>query len=156
MAGTVGVSLHDRLRVLGRLSADPKGSDDAYDVTLAGTKLFQALGIDLQATRTLRRRFACACVDWSERRPHIGGALGAALLNIALERKWVAQDLNSRAWTSRVSGDVKCGRDSGFRCEEFVPTGSHKVSQPAQIFTSRRQSLDTTAALITENASHSG
>jgi DNA-binding transcriptional ArsR family regulator len=97
MAGTVGVSLHDRLRALGWLSADPKGIDNAYDVTLAGTKVFEALGIDLKATRTLRRRFACACLDWSERRPHVGGALGAALLNVALKRKWVVQDLSSRA-----------------------------------------------------------
>ena len=97
MAGVVGVSLHDRLKALGWLSSDPKGSDNAYDVTLAGTKAFEALGVDLKATRTQRRRFACACLDWSERRPHVGGALGAALMNIALKRKWVVRDLNSRA-----------------------------------------------------------
>jgi hypothetical protein len=45
----------------------------------------------------LRRRFACPCLDWSERRPHLGGALGAALLKLALKRKWVVQDLDSRA-----------------------------------------------------------
>jgi hypothetical protein len=38
-------------------------------------------------------------VDWSERRPHIGGAVGAALLNVALRRKWVIQELDSRALT---------------------------------------------------------
>jgi hypothetical protein len=43
-------------------------------------------------------------VDWSERRPHIGGALGAALLKIALKRKWVVQDLASRALTITRSG----------------------------------------------------
>jgi DNA-binding transcriptional ArsR family regulator len=90
MAGTVGVSLHDRFQVLGWLSA-------AYDVTPDGTRAFEALGIDLAATRTLRRRFACACLDWSERRPHVGGALGAAILKAALKRKWVTQDLDSRA-----------------------------------------------------------
>jgi hypothetical protein len=47
--------------------------------------------------RSLRRRFAYACVDWSERRPHIGGAVGAALLSVALKRKWVVQELDSRA-----------------------------------------------------------
>jgi hypothetical protein len=36
-------------------------------------------------------------VDWSERRPHLGGALGAALLNVALKRRWVVQDADSRA-----------------------------------------------------------
>ncbi len=94
MAGTLGVSLHDRFKALRWLSP---GSDDAYNLTLAGTKAFESLGIDLEATRTLRRRFAYACLDWSERRPHVGGALGAAVLKIALKRKWVVQDLDSRA-----------------------------------------------------------
>src|ERR1700690_2550155 len=97
MAGTVGVSLHDRFKALGWLSEGSKGSDGAYDLTRDGTKAFEALGIDIEATRKLRRRFACACLDWSERRPHVGGALGAALLNVALKRKWVVPDLDSRA-----------------------------------------------------------
>ena len=97
IAGTVGVSLHDRFKALGWLSGDSKRVVSGYDVTTVGTKGFAALGIDLEATQTLRRRFAYACVDWSERRPHLGGALGAAVLNIALKRKWVVQDLDSRA-----------------------------------------------------------
>jgi DNA-binding transcriptional ArsR family regulator len=96
MAGTVGVSLHDRFKELGWLSAGEKGGANAYEVTVKGAEAFAALGIDLEATRALRRRFACACLDWSERRPHIGGALGAALLKVALNRKWVVQDLDSR------------------------------------------------------------
>jgi hypothetical protein len=55
------------------------------------------MGIDLDAARKPRRRFACACLDWSERRPHLGGALGAALLELALKKRWVSQDLDSRA-----------------------------------------------------------
>jgi hypothetical protein len=94
MAGTLGVSLHERFKSQGWLSA---GSGDAYDVTAKGMKAFEAIGIDLEATRALRRRFAYACLDWSERRPHLGGALGAALLKVALKRKWVTQDLDSRA-----------------------------------------------------------
>jgi DNA-binding transcriptional ArsR family regulator len=96
MAGTLGVLLHDRFKALGWLSAGTKVSGTAYDLSLDGTKAFEALGIDIKATRMLRRQFACACLDWSERRPHIGGALGAALLNVALKRKWVIQDLESR------------------------------------------------------------
>jgi DNA-binding transcriptional ArsR family regulator len=97
IAGTVGVSLHDRFKALGWLSGDLKRVVNGYDVTTAGTKGFAALGIDIESTRTLRRRFAYACVDWSERRPHLGGALGAAVLNVALKRKWLVQDLDSRA-----------------------------------------------------------
>jgi DNA-binding transcriptional ArsR family regulator len=97
MAGATGVSLHDRFKSLGWLSEVPNGSDNGYDVTLKGKSAFEALGIDVEATKRFRRRFACACMDWSERRPHVGGALGAALLTIALKRKWVVQDLESRA-----------------------------------------------------------
>jgi DNA-binding transcriptional ArsR family regulator len=97
LAGAVGVSLHDRFKALGWLSASSKRGDNAYDLTSAGTQALEALGIDLEATRTLRRRFACACLDWSERRPHVGGALGAALLKVALKKRWLTQDLDSRA-----------------------------------------------------------
>jgi DNA-binding transcriptional ArsR family regulator len=97
LAGTAGVSLHDRFKALRWLLVGSNRSDNVYDLSSEGTKAFEALGIDIQATRMLRRRFACACLDWSERRPHVGGALGAAFLRLALERKWVVQDLDSRA-----------------------------------------------------------
>jgi hypothetical protein len=95
MAGTVGVLFHDRFKELRWLSERSVGSE--YDLSSDGTKVFQALGIDIEETRTLRRRFAYACLDWSERRPHIGGALGAAFLQVALKRKWMERDLDSRA-----------------------------------------------------------
>jgi DNA-binding transcriptional ArsR family regulator len=95
MAGSLGVALHDRLQALGWLDAG-SASNGEYSVTPRGDKALRALGIDIEATRALRRRFAFACVDWSERRPHIGGALGASLLKVALDRKWVLQDLDDR------------------------------------------------------------
>jgi len=104
IAGTLGVSLHDRLHGLKWLSsasrsstAPGSSSSNDYDMTLQGEKALRGLGIDLNAARKLRRRFACACLDWSERRPHLGGALGAALLEVALKKRWVSQDLDSRA-----------------------------------------------------------
>lgn len=103
IAGTAGVLLHDRFKVLGWI-ATASNRDDAYEVTTAGAKAFGALGIDLEATLALRRRFACACLDWSERRPHLGGALGAAVLNIALKKRWVSPDLDSRALTVTRTG----------------------------------------------------
>jgi DNA-binding transcriptional ArsR family regulator len=96
MAGTVAVRLHDRFAALKWLAPGSTG-EHAYELTNAGVKACAALGIDVEAARTLRRRFAFACVDWSERRPHLGGALGAALLRVALKRRWVVQDLDSRA-----------------------------------------------------------
>ena len=96
MAGALGVLLHDRLHSL-RWLAPATENGNQYALTPAGSKAFVALGIDVDAERTLRRRFACACLDWSERRPHLAGALGAALLKLALRKKWVAQELDSRA-----------------------------------------------------------
>jgi DNA-binding transcriptional ArsR family regulator len=97
MAGTIGVLLHDRFKELGWLSGGSTNGDNSYALTGDGTKALEALGVDLEATGALRRRFAYACLDWSERRPHIGGALGAAILTLALKRKWLVQDLDSRA-----------------------------------------------------------
>jgi hypothetical protein len=65
-------------------------------LTRAGTEGLGRLGVDVEAVRLMRRRFAFACLDWSERRPHIGGALGAALLKLALSRKWMTQDVDGR------------------------------------------------------------
>jgi DNA-binding transcriptional ArsR family regulator len=96
IAGTLGVLLHDRFKTLRWLSTSSGGSNRSYDLTSEGTKAFENFGVDVEAIRNLRRRFVFACLDWSERRPHIGGALGAALLNLALKRKWVTQDLDSR------------------------------------------------------------
>jgi DNA-binding transcriptional ArsR family regulator len=97
LAGTAGVLLHDRLRARGWLFPHSSGSNNAYDLSAEGQKAFAGLDIDIAATRALRRRFACPCLDWSERRPHLGGALGAAVLSGALKRNWVTQDLDSRA-----------------------------------------------------------
>jgi DNA-binding transcriptional ArsR family regulator len=97
LAGTVGVSLHDRFITLGWLRADAALSGGVYDLTPVGAQGLLTLGVDVDATMRLRRRFAYACLDWSERRPHVGGALGAALLHIAVKRKWLTQDLDSRA-----------------------------------------------------------
>ncbi len=54
MAGTLGVSLHDHFQALGWLPADSTGRGNAYDLTVDGTKAFEAMGIDLEATRALR------------------------------------------------------------------------------------------------------
>ena len=99
MAGTLGVELHDRFHALGWLS----GSLD-YELTPTGVTAFVQLGVDVKAAREQRRRFAYACVDWSERRPHLGGAMGAAVLKLALKRQWVTQDLDSRALSVTKAG----------------------------------------------------
>ncbi len=103
MAGALAVALHDRFIALRLLTADPRG-DGTYDVTDAGTTAFAKLGMDIAHARSARRRFACACLDWSERRPHLGGAVGAMLLDAALKRRWVVRDMDSRALRLTPSG----------------------------------------------------
>ena len=96
MAGAAGVALHDRLHAQGWLSGLASGS---YELTPDGAIALESLGVEVDAVRRSRRRFACACLDWSERRPHLGGALGAAWLQLSLRRGWVRQELDGRALT---------------------------------------------------------
>jgi DNA-binding transcriptional ArsR family regulator len=96
-AGTVAVFLHDRFLAFEWIESSPASGVGTYDLTQSGAAAFQALGIDVEAVRALRRRFAYGCLDWSERRPHLGGALGAALLKLLLTRKWLSRDRDSRA-----------------------------------------------------------
>jgi DNA-binding transcriptional ArsR family regulator len=104
IAGSVGVALRDRFTELGWLAAQVSGDQETYEVSSSGASAFAALGIDLGATRSLRRRFAFGCLDWTERRYHLGGSLGAAFLSLALRRRWVVQDLDSRALRVTVGG----------------------------------------------------
>lgn len=103
IAGSLGVALHDCIRMMGWLEGDASDAN-AYELTARGTTGLRGLGVDVEAARALRRRLAFACVDWSERRPHLGGALGAALLKVALKRRWVTQELDSRILSVTMLG----------------------------------------------------
>jgi len=97
IAGSLGVQLCDRLRTLRWLSFAANGRENDYELTQSGAKAFAALGIDIAAARSSRRRFAFACLDWSERKPHLGGVVAAELLKVALKRKWLTPEPGSRA-----------------------------------------------------------
>jgi len=83
----------------------PEGRD--FLVTRSGEKALAALDVNLDAARRSRRVFARACVDLTQRRPHVGGALGAALLDVYVERGWIL-----RARRSRVVTITPRGRES--------------------------------------------
>ena len=68
-----------------------------FDLTPLGEGELGALGVDIAAARRRRRVFARACVDLTQRRPHLGGALGDALLDLYLARGWVQRHRRSRA-----------------------------------------------------------
>ncbi|TMR93432.1 ArsR/SmtB family transcription factor [Nonomuraea basaltis] len=80
LAGRAGVGLLDRLREGGYYAAQ--------DLTGEGERLLAGLGVDVAGARRSRRRFAPECLDWTERRSHLGGALGAAVTEALFERGW--------------------------------------------------------------------
>jgi DNA-binding transcriptional ArsR family regulator len=85
MAGELSVQVFERLVERGLLTLHGA----TLEATADGAARFAEWGIDLSAQKSRRRRFACMCPDWSERRPHLGGALGAALLDAWSTHGWV-------------------------------------------------------------------
>jgi|HubBroStandDraft_6_1064221.scaffolds.fasta_scaffold39399_3 DNA-binding transcriptional ArsR family regulator len=75
-----------------------------FHLTPAGDHFLRTLGVDVPAARSSRRRFAYACLDWSHRVPHLGGALGAALLDWLLHTKMLARTRTGRAVRLTDSG----------------------------------------------------
>jgi DNA-binding transcriptional ArsR family regulator len=93
LAGELSVGL---LRALtARQCLRPHAKD--FHLTPAGDDFLRGLGVDVPAACSSRRRFAYACLDWSQRVPHLGGALGAALLDWLLQSKIVVRGKASRA-----------------------------------------------------------
>lgn len=91
MAGRIAVAIADRLVQRSFILLD----EDGGQLTDAGRSFFDELGVDLLASK--RRVFCRPCLDWSERRPHLAGAVGAAILRHALEHDWVEHVRDSRA-----------------------------------------------------------
>ncbi|ODP35200.1 helix-turn-helix transcriptional regulator [Pandoraea sp. ISTKB] len=103
LAGEIAVDLFSRMHDSRWIRID--GSDVA--LTDEGVGGLTALGVDLDTARARRRRFACTCPDWSERKPHLGGALGAALLNTCLNAKWLEPTREARALRVTPLGERK-------------------------------------------------
>jgi len=106
LAGEVGVQIYERLRERGALV--PQGED--LELTSAGERMFRALGIDTAALAAQKRALCRACLDWSERRHHLAGALGAALLARFVELKWARRARDSRAVMVTAVGERELGR----------------------------------------------
>lgn len=122
MAGRIAVLLFERLQTLRFLRCECERGLEHCELTAMGEDALVALGVDIHALRAQRRRFAYACLDWSERRPHLGGALGAALLALALRRRWVRGQLDSRALTLTRGGVHELAVRFGI---EITPGAAH-------------------------------
>jgi DNA-binding transcriptional ArsR family regulator len=100
LAGRLAVDIADALITQGHVELGPDGGA----VTASGEQLFKAFGVDLAPLKNAKRAFCRPCLDWSERRPHLAGAVGAALFCRCFALGWVARIPNSRAITITPEG----------------------------------------------------
>lgn len=102
LAGELGVAAFDRL-LAGRWLARKEGT---LTVTTKGRNGFAALGIDVDAAARARRSLCRPCLDWSVRRHHLAGGLGAALLDTVLKNKWARRTQGSREVRFSPAGEM--------------------------------------------------
>lgn len=95
LAGVLGTSLMDAMLARGLLSDDAPAAD--YCVTERGVSQLTEFGIDFAPLRTRQRPLIRGCVDWSERRHHLAGGLGAAVAQRMFELGWLERAPGSRA-----------------------------------------------------------
>src|SRR6266478_6926714 len=92
LAGEFGVTAYEALLHHGVLEM----SHEELRLGESGARWFKRLGVDTDAAARQRRIFCRPCMDWSERRHHLAGSLGAALLSRLHGLKWATRDKNSR------------------------------------------------------------
>jgi DNA-binding transcriptional ArsR family regulator len=102
LAGKLGVTLTDALLQQGVLEIAEKD----FKLTSTGSVLLENLGVDVAAASRQRRAFARRCLDWTERRYHLGGALGAAICAQWFDQGWVQRQDSSRALLITASGEA--------------------------------------------------
>lgn len=118
LAGRLAVDLVEALVARDLL----RRGHDGFELTLAGERWFRAQGVDVGRARCATRAFARCCLDWSERRDHLAGALGAALLDALIARGRLARRRDGR--TLEVTGE---GRR--FFAEEIRPQAPAETAQ---------------------------
>jgi len=106
LAGEVAVAMADRMVERGQVELSSEGGA----VTEAGAAFLDGLGVDLAAARRSGRLFCRPCLDWSERRPHIGGAIGAALCRACMDQGWMRRMEGTRAVAITPAGQLALAR----------------------------------------------
>ena len=109
LAGRLGVAVTDTL--ISRRSL--RARDGAFALTRSGERLLESIGVDVAAARGRRRAFALACQDWTERRSHLAGALGAELCSRLFELGWIAPHRSGRAVVLTEDGSRGLRRSLG-------------------------------------------
>jgi hypothetical protein len=101
LAGVLGVRIAEAMTRRGYLVLE----DDGGHITETGQRFLRELGIDLSIAGKGRRHLCRSCLDWTERRPHIGGAIGAALAERWLALGWISRAKDSRAVSVTPTGE---------------------------------------------------
>lgn len=102
LAGELGVLVHDRLAAQGAFGFGP----DGIELTTTGRSLVGKLGIDVASLAGTRRPLCRTCLDWSERRHHLAGALGRALLDRVESLGWARRIPASRVIAFDAGGEA--------------------------------------------------
>jgi DNA-binding transcriptional ArsR family regulator len=100
LAGRLGVALADSLSARGHVVL----GDDGGIVTASGQAFLSEFGIDVARVAQGKRAFCRPCLDWSERRPHLAGAVGAALAKRSFDLGWVTRLRDTRALAIPAKG----------------------------------------------------
>jgi DNA-binding transcriptional ArsR family regulator len=127
LAGEVGVLAYEALLSHGVIEVSNKG----LRLTGPGVEWFARIGIDVEAVARQRRAFCRPCMDWSERRHHLAGSLGAAMLARFSQLGWLLRQKNSRAIRFTPQGERKF--QTLFRGHGARPTKNPQttVAEPA-------------------------
>jgi DNA-binding transcriptional ArsR family regulator len=118
LAGRAGVALFDAMLGGGLIELGPEDTDDparaAYEVTGKGEEWLGSIGVDVDAVRASRRKFAGHCLDGTERQPHLNGALGAAITARLIDLGWFERGPSRRSLV--VTGTGHAGLADVFGC----------------------------------------
>jgi DNA-binding transcriptional ArsR family regulator len=111
-AGTLAVEINDALQQRGFLKA---GEARSYRITSDGKLWFEKLGIDVEKIKSGQSGLARQCLDWTERRHHLAGALGTAMLEQFFALKWMARIGKTRAVRVTHKGQEQLHKLLGIR-----------------------------------------
>ena len=117
LAGELGVAIAHSLIRNGHLLLGPDGGE----ITESGEVFLAKLEIDVAGSRRRRRAFCRPCLDWSERRYHIAGAIGAAIADRCFEMKWVRRIDDGRALFITPTGEKELFSTFGIKRVLGVP-----------------------------------
>ena len=115
IAGRLGVAIADALQERGHVVL----TDGVGEVTAEGHAFFAELGVNLARVGASRRVVCRPCLDWTERRYHVAGAVGAALCEHCLGRNWLRQTRDTRALTISAEGRAAFARLFGIDTDQL-------------------------------------